>query len=1138
MASAFTFNPIQSDAPTGAALYQSSAYQAGSNDVWCGFFIPSGITTAVPLSASDSWNASYGCYIFSAVLPDENFLQNLIQYRASLNTVPIVQSYRFVFWFINPDPGAAMLNADQSIPFVANMQSASGYTTAQHVSYLFSTISVEIDSGTVLGLQQNDDGSSALYISNNNPKALQLKGASNTSFLGQFLTPVQIQFEGGETGRLAYQTSMILQQLNINNDFEMLDVSLRYFYNTAAAVPGPPMLTQQRYRLFGISPAGGATVSLNVNMDVFYPLTPASTFFTFIPDSGQTEMITLNTYFSTSGGQFITLTPLVNGASLVFAMSRDVNGNPMYYLTPSGDFTVGGITGSASPVLLCGLSGTETISLNNGSILSFSSGQAAFVNQFPLPEVTGNTSAQLLTSTYTTAWVGVKNAAPVKNVPLPPAINYVSQATGAAIYTNNQQVQPYLGYFPALTANLAVATVYYPLVPYGYIQPSTPVAAQLVTTFETQVISTTRKSIIAVVARSEQTAPKAGDTIVTGTTPQGLLIQLDTSTTPNTWEQLTIANNSVTDSTYTLQFENVTPPLQSALQSNQLFLVVSTGKNLGTLTPESNINPDPGSAASLFYNLMSIQGWPFTLNVPVTQQPGNYNNVLIFKFCSGALIDRVAQSSLWTAASDFNDTTSSPGSLNTLSSWISKYIHDGVDQYTQNGDTNFANFYDIVTSPTWNGVLALNVDIDVQEFPSQLQGLLGGIDMSLFRAHHFGVNINMVTNAGDVLSMEPKSSLFGLINYIDPYYPNEPADTTDDFAFKVLFLKVLFENSCIDNFQSKIQLTINKFFGSGVLDETTEGTEDTSHTLILDGHYENHNGVPAYSFTETGDNIFNLDNNILTGVEIVKSSFATLVPQNSDSDTMVNSCFSLWGFMNFNSLPGFDSFSFGPEATDPFYQNGLSFSNLNIRMSFDMNTPSVKTMRFDPSQIAFDTVVSNSRMNSLYAHFPIKLTGLVSGDQNTTPASLGFLPLSVASLTGASAPSGSWYGLTYTLDLGTPGALAADAGFVATVLLTWGTDSLAANTSLGTMAGLKIPGASAQSKLLSLQNVLKLDFGSLELSVQENSTAYILTISDIALKFLGLKIPSGDKFNFMLFGDPGAASSPTSLGWFAAYNNS
>lgn len=1135
MDSAFAFSPIQSDASSGAVLYQSSAFVAGSNNVWCGFFIPSAVTKAVPLSAADSWNAPNGCYIFCAEAPDSDFLQNIIQYRASLNTVPIVQTFRFVFWFINPNPGANMLNADQAIPFEANMQSSSGYTTAQHVSYLFSTISVEIDSLTVIGMQPNADGSSCLYISNSNAQALRLKGSQNTSFLGQFLTPIQIQLQGIETGRLAFQTSMILQMLNINNDFEMLDVSIRYFYNTQST-GNSLALTNQRYRLFGIAPSGSATISFNANLDVFYPLNPANTFFAFIPVSG--EMVTLNTYFSTSSGQLITLTPVANNASLVFATSRDDNGNLMYYLTPAGDFTIGGITGN-SPSLLCGLAGTETISLTSESLLSFSPGQAAFVEQFPLIPVTSNTPATpLLSTAFTTAWIGIKNATPTTA-----PISYVSQATGAAIHTNNKQVAPYLGYYPALTANLNVATAWYPFVPYGYTQPITPAAAELLTTFETQVISTTRKSIIAAVAESEHANPGPGDTIITGTTPQGLLIQLDTTTIPNSWEQLTLANNAVIEldhtgnpvtNEYTLQFENVAPPLQSALQSNQLFLVVSTNAYLGTLTPENNINPAPSSTAAIFYNLMSIQGWPFTLNVPAAQQPGNYNNVLIFKFCSGALIDRMGQSSLWTDPQHFND----PGNLNNLSSWISNYINDGVNQYKQNGDSNFANFYDIVTSPTWNGVLALNVDIDVQEFPLQLQGLLGGIDLSLFRAHHFGININMVTSTSGVLAMEPQSSLFGLINYIDQYYPNEPADTTDDFAFKVLFLKVLFENSCINNFQSKIQLTINKFFGSAVIDETDNGNEDPNHTLILDGHYENHNGLAAYTFNETGDNIFTLDNNVLNSVEIIKSSFSTLVPQPGGSDTMVNSCFSLWGFMNFNSLAGFDSFSFGPEINDPFSQNGLNFSNLNIRMSFDMRTPSVKIMSFDSSQIAFDTLASYSRTNSLYSHFPIKLTGLTSGDQHTTPTSLGFLPLSISSLTGANAPSNNWYGLIYTLDLGTPGALAADAGFVATVLLTWGTDSLAANTSLGTMAGLKIPGASAQSKLLSLQNVLKLDFGSLELSVQENSTAYILKINDIALKFLGLKIPSGDKFNFMLFGDPGATSSPTSLGWFAAYNNS
>ncbi|MEL6133377.1 MAG: hypothetical protein AAFR59_08455, partial [Bacteroidota bacterium] len=72
---------------------------------------------------------------------------------------------------------------------------------------------------------------------------------------------------------------------------------------------------------------------------------------------------------------------------------------------------------------------------------------------------------------------------------------------------------------------------------------------------------------------------------------------------------------------------------------------------------------------------------------------------------------------------------------------------------------------------------------------------------------------------------------------------------------------------------------------------------------------------------------------------------------------------------------------------------------------------------------------------------------------------------------------------------------------------------------------------------MSLQGVLKLAIGTLKLEYVEAQKSYLLTLSDIALKFLGLlSLPPGGTTNFLLFGNPTEGATAKSLGWYAAYN--
>ena len=135
-------------------------------------------------------------------------------------------------------------------------------------------------------------------------------------------------------------------------------------------------------------------------------------------------------------------------------------------------------------------------------------------------------------------------------------------------------------------------------------------------------------------------------------------------------------------------------------------------------------------------------------------------------------------------------------------------LHSDAKDAVTGGSTMFQSFVDLVTDPSWNGVLGLNVYIPPGDLPSEVQGLLGGIDLSKFSAHHFGIETNSV---GPDFSLI-KSSLFALINYDNSGDTTTTPTEGEDYAFKVLTLQVVFANSEITDFSSEIEVTIQNLF--------------------------------------------------------------------------------------------------------------------------------------------------------------------------------------------------------------------------------------------------------------------------------------------------------------------------------------
>ncbi|MDF1866847.1 MAG: hypothetical protein P1U70_18585 [Saprospiraceae bacterium] len=887
-----------------------------------------------------------------------------------------------------------------------------------------------------------------------------------------------------------------------------------------------------------------------------------------------------------------------DSARLVFS-EKQTNTNNLYF-APAGDFNLeyhpDGLPQDLEnnrAQLLSGLSGTESIGFqpkkkeHDGDKIRFRPYCAAFAPDFPINEAdpNGEIIEPSLTEHAHTSWINLiaENGSPVV---------FYAQSEGASLFAKKGNSDgEFLNFFEIGVKMPQDADFAIPLVPYSGVEPSNNLSD-----FGIQILSPIRKDKVA-----DNAAPNPIDTttIINVVTPQGTIAKLNSI---GQWKEVTFAENSETADNelgpnyvnfdgstgfispeFRFGFVNLKTPLQRAFQTNQQFLVATDATNLGELFTNANLE-NLDDTSSIFNNKMFINDWPFLIK---TGQNGNtsgaYRNVLICKFCQGTLYDRALNPALWTSPKDFNNQVQ----LNQISIWLKNYFDASLSQK----DKYYEYFNKILVDPNWNGILALKVDLEADNFPDNLKGLLAGVDTSALNIHHFGIEINRVDTSGD-LKISDNSSLFGLIDYQDATYRqqlqnanfpsgitlDEPVDITlpnmpvqddgRDYDFRVLTLRVLFENSDIKDFASKIQVTLNKLMKDQVIkvkiDETgnidgssLQDPNDLAYSLILDGTYDERDGKSVYTFSSTKSNKFYLDSNIINYFEIERALFETL----SSTDGNVDAVFRFGGNINFkvlqqtleadseNTPASLDLFSFGSEIDneDTDIGKGLSFSNLYLDMAFQMpdesNTltaPTAPTFNMNHHDFSFSIQKSHARLESLFSKFPIDFQGFVFGSASRTPDSMGYLTVNTPNIT-LDGVSGEWFGFTYKVSLGTMGNLASSAGLEAKIMIAWSTSDSTTDTGYKAFLGIQLPGASGDSKMLSLQGLLKVAIDTIEMEYLPNpdtpeNSAYVLRLNDIGFKFFNVaKLPLMSSTSFHLFANAKDAKSKN-LGWLLAHS--
>lgn len=513
--------------------------------------------------------------------------------------------------------------------------------------------------------------------------------------------------------------------------------------------------------------------------------------------------------------------------------------------------------------------------------------------------------------------------------------------------------------------------------------------------------------------------------------------------------------------------------------------------------------------------------------------------VMLAKFCNRSLSDLVADSSSWL----WPEVAVPPIEGGTIGQTQRLILDIFARAAAADADSPYRRFLtDVVDNPAWNGFLFLNAPVDIAEMPADLLFLTAGIDTDLFYAHHLGLSQTPFVVTGTTPTLQ-NTAAFGLIDYSDPV--DLYSETTVPFDFKTLQLRASFSNSALTDFSAKAELLVNRLFS----DVLTKAQTEHGNNLVLDGGYQRVGTVAVYSFVLEGLNSYAPRASVLSRIDVATVGLQTRGAGTTAGQLVTD--FTLSGTLQFAAPQAFDLYSFGPETAEEDAPAdttvGLRYSRLTVSMQFALGGSAAdKQFVVDEGNLSFDLANSHARAQSLVGHFPLALNGLLAvratADQDgqsdtatgTRPEDLGFTSVSAPlEQTPLAAP---WYGLRFTLDLGTLGALLGSVGIGVEVLAAW-QPGAGQKLTPPQYIGLKIDTGPAQGVQWPLQGVLRLGFRNFQFLTyidEQDALVYLLRLHQFTLSVLGLlDFPPGNN-DIVLFGNPDQSGS-SKLGWYAAY---
>jgi len=921
---------------------------------------------------------------------------------------------------------------------------------------------------------------------------------------GQWVFPVSLEKDTGK---------------NLENDVQLFEIGLQYYYQDQQDSNDSFSCF---YPFFDLSEE---PVTLFATLDSLNLIDSSRSVFTFINTNNSYP--NFKSTYKTLYGVSLELIPDAS-SQFVFSAKPSANGDPAYYLVPSGEFDVdlSAFRNLTSLDILCGTSGVECFSVVNKAgnpIQTISKLSMNFKTASGAVVTTLNGSATSFGDSYTTAWLALSLGASESSL----EILYNIQPKHQHYYQVGQAGEPW----QALT--IPVATMpsqivegdhtHVPMVPYGGVFQRTN-QAQLMgekgldLTFyqnfeklESFALSPIRKALI------ENNFPEqiTSDTLALyGTTPTGLCIGFNKDCTD--WLSLTLANDS---SDKKLVFNNIEGGFKKALQSDQLFMVISDQANhVAGFTTPTNMALDIG-------------GWTFDFSL---SQWSQHNTLCVFKYQKGKLYDLVVNDiSQW----QWLEATKTDGATNETQKRLTKILNTVKSQKASN--PNYQFFWDtIVNNPEWQGVIFFNCPMSLSSIPSEFALLSNGINAEDFYAHHIAFSVNPVKGVTPgtppTLDMDVSAS-YGLIDYQNA----ENVNTLSDYGYNVKSLEVRFVNGSSVNFKGSVQLQINNLFNhTATLWDTTSGKAATDQFITLNGAAQRTDGQMNVSFQNIGNALYHIENSVVSQMQVDNVKFFAVNTPEAGYTTgaevqtrfLWNGSLQLINLLNDNSTAVGEGFV--KEPFDLFGIETVDYNKAQLDMNFLFGKAQSTQYFWDISEIVINTSSAVLRSTSLASVIPLRLKQFMTNTNGATVQQLKFMPLNMESFKADTTLGKTWYGLVYDLNLGSLGALSDNKPFVLELILAWSPETHTDNI----WAGIKVPGMSANGTFFNIEDLIKFGVQDVLLSTYGDDNLPKITFQSIGLSVLGQTFPPGGTTDLGIFG--GEDNKSKLLAWLAAYQKS
>ncbi|MBY0217779.1 hypothetical protein [Paenibacillus illinoisensis] len=1027
------------------------------------------------------------------------------------------------------------------------------HQTAAEVTFTFGSEELQfvMESGLKISLADTN-----LTISADASNGFAFEGSMSP--VTGFISSLRLPFVGPDRGCLIADTVTV--QSNFLEADSPLPTGFQFVYSNPET-PDSESLIVLRYPLFD-------KISLPIEFKIClcpYDLPHNSrgagggesrgTYFAFPEHNAEGKPLLLSSAFVTTHGYPVSLQPSavidsvdpLKKSRLVLRRSPSLGaGSASIMLAPSGEFALFVQTEADGPGphhLLCGLSGTEAVEFETGAVMRFTLDQPAYASAYPFSKSTTLSSPmpspdKLLQSKHVTSWVSILPVSASTEGSAGHSVRYLSQPAGSTLYgwedLAKESKKQFLGFRNTAAPIDTVNTLPFPLVPYSCFQTTEELSSTAIAEFEQKVVSPVRRFNIQTLKEAPSMADEAPDAAYNATTPGGQLVKLQGSH----YEKVLLTASPSQEEGVPLEdfcFLNLDGPLLRAMQTNQLFLVVTDNRNFNTPSPDS-------ITASVFNNMINVGGWKFTADVGNNKYM-DYHDVMIIKGRSGegqSLAELIQHPELWTQPDDFNASSfhseaepipaSVSGDIAGLSKWLQDYLKQS--KFLELEDSSYQHFNRIAEDPYWTGTLILKPTIG--GFPQDLENILGFMgDKQEFFGHHLGidtrpVNANLQTNG--------ENPVFGLINTKHPKYildSMKPIDTGNvELNFSILHLKVAIQQGNLTDFVCLGQLTMERWFGRRL--GTVSDDQRPSGKLLLKGTTQREGRKQTYVLETETSSQYPIDSNIINSVSVDKIKYVSI----NDTQGANKSRLMISGSIKFHQLrlkndQSFDIWSFG--------QDGLLFQNLVLEITGSGNEAQydlqMKKAHFVPS-----AKNKSAPAISLFDNVSLELLNFVVGEPETDLSHMGYLSVRASDqFTGISEIP--WYGLQFKLKAGTMGGISGNKPLDLELMLAWGGQPERESDDpdqYSVAIGVKMPGGAKPQ--LSLQNIIQMDFSDIVLKYESAEPGsgvikpgFVLKLNRMAVKLLGWRLPPAGNVTMYLFGG-GEEESP--IGWYAAYKKS